>query len=177
MALVWTVLFFVAAELLLWSGGAKVLQPSATIEALRTTRLPSGAAAVRALGGLEILTGAVCLFRPSAGSALALTALYLAFAGFVLTRLAASERSSSSCGCFGAAEAPASWLHVGANLVAAAAGVGVAVGAPRAAVAVAAETPFGGVPFVVGLATAAYLAGLVLTLLPAAFGAYRRPEP
>jgi hypothetical protein len=175
LALVWTVLFFVAAELLLWSGGAKLLRPRSTVQALRATRLPAGPLAVRLLGAVEILAGGICLIRPSTASALALSGLYLGFAGFVLLALAAEQRPPS-CGCFGTSDSPPSWLHVVADLVAAAAGFAV-LGAPRVVLDVAARTPFLGVPFVVGLGLAAYLAALTLTTLPTMYFSYRGREP
>lgn len=174
MALVWTVLFFVAAALLLWSGGAKLLRPRSTVQALRATRLPAGPLTVRLLGAVEVLAGGICLTRPSTASALVLSGLYLGFAGFVLVALAAEQRPTS-CGCFGSDDSPPSWLHVTANLVAAAAGFAV-LGAPRAVLDVAAGTPFFGVPFVVGLGLAAYLAALTLTTLPRLFFSYRGRE-
>jgi methylamine utilization protein MauE len=174
LALVWTVPFFVAAELLLWSGGAKLLRPESTVHALRAAHLPAGAPAVRLLGAAEILAGGICLVRPSAASALVLSGLYVGFAGFVLLALAAEQRPSS-CGCFGTTDTPPSWLHVAADLLAAVAGLAV-LGTPRAVLDVAAGTPFLGIPFAVGLGLAAYLAALTLTTLPTLFFSYRGRE-
>jgi hypothetical protein len=172
--LVWSALFLVAAELLLWSGGVKLLRPQPTVQALRAIRVPASVPSVRLLGAAEVATGALCLVRPSAASSLLLSGLYLGFGGFLLAALA-SEQRPASCGCFGSSDAPLSWLHVSVDLIAAAAGLAVLT-APRGVLDVATGTPLFGVPFVVGLGLAAYLTELAITTLPAMFFSYRGRE-
>ena len=126
------------------------------------------------MGAAEVATGAICLVRPSAASALLLSGAYLGFSGFVLAALRA-DQPPTSCGCFGSADAPLSWLHVSVDLIAAAAGLAVLT-APRGVLDVATGTPLFGVPFVVGLGLAAYLTELAITTLPAMFFSYRGRE-
>jgi hypothetical protein len=174
LAPVWSVLFFVAAELLLWSGGAKLLRPESTIQALRATRLPAGGLAVRLLGAVEVAAGVLCLAHPSTASEVLLSILYLGFSGFILLSLAAEIRPSS-CGCFGSSNAPPSWLHVAVDLLAAVSGFAVLTN-PRELLDVARHTPFAGVPFLAGLVLAAYLTELVISTLPGLFFSYRGRE-
>ena len=69
---------------------------------------------IRVLGAVEIGAGVVALLVGS-GAALFVAALYLLLAAVALTlRLRAP---STPCGCLGAASAPASWMHVGLNVV------------------------------------------------------------
>jgi hypothetical protein len=169
----WSVVFLVAAELLVWSGVAKLLRPEATVAALRALRLPAGRWWARTLGTVELATGVLCLAVPSRVLALLLSGLYLAFAGFIVGSLTGVIRTTD-CGCFGSGGSPPSWLHLGMNLVAAAAGFGVAFMPPMPDPArFVAATPIQGAVLVVGLATAGYLAVMVATKLPDLASSFR----
>ena len=162
-----------AAELLVWSGVAKVLRPEATVTALRALRLPAGSSWARASGAVELITGSLCFAVPSRPLALVVSALYLAFAGFVLASLTGVIRTSD-CGCFGSRGSPPSWLHVGMNLTAAAAAARVALMTkPPGLVGFVRDAPGSGMVLLVGLATAGYLSVLVATKLPHLASSYR----
>lgn len=119
----WT---FIAATLLVVSGGAKIADPAPTRGALELARLPSAHPIVVSLGIAEILAGlsAVALGGLAAWP---MAALYLGFAGFVGYALRA-DLPIQSCGCFGRVDTPPSRIHVTFNLAAASAASGIALG-------------------------------------------------
>ena len=161
-----SVVFFLAAELLVWSGAAKLLRPEPSLDFLRVARLPSRRPAARTLGAVELAVGAACLLAPTPTSAALLAALYVGFAA-VLAAALTGVVAVSSCGCFGAKETPPSRLHLATNVLGAAAGVALTVGPRlRGLLGVAASTPFRGLPVVVGLAAAGWLTVLAMTTLP-----------
>jgi hypothetical protein len=125
------------AALLALAGAQKVLDPTMTVGALRSLRLPAsptfvrlGAAAELALGVLAIGVGGALTWSLVAAS-------YLAFAVFVVTALRRGTMIGS-CGCFGREDTPPHWSHVALNLVLAGVAIalaGQADGAPFDAVA------------------------------------------
>lgn len=99
----------VGSVLLLVAGVGKVHRPAGTVRALRTQGLPAPAAAVRALGVLEVAVALLGLTgsRP----AIVVTAVaYAGFTGFVLLALL-RRRPLSSCGCFGEPDLPPTAAH------------------------------------------------------------------
>jgi Methylamine utilisation protein MauE len=165
--------FFVAASLLVLGGLAKVRRPAPASRALAAARLPNAWWQVRALGALEATFGTWALVAPGATSALAVAALYLAFAVF-LGVLIAAHVPAASCGCAGAADVPPSILHVSLNLVAVGTAVAAAASPPPSIGAFLAEQPLAGVPLVIGMATAWYAAYLAVGPLPVLLGEVRR---
>ena len=165
---------FLAAGLLLAAGAAKLMQPGATAQALLDAGMPGSRSAARVVGGTEIAVGIWALARPSAGGALALGVLYLAFAAF-LAYVLRVHPDAGSCGCAGPTRVPPNRLHLALNMIAAAAGISLAVagGAPGV---VAWLTTLGpaAVPAALGLGLAGWLAVVAVTLAP---GAYRAWEP
>lgn len=118
--------FLVSAALLVVSGIAKMADPVPTMGALRAARLPHRKLTAVALGGLEVaVAGYAIAFGGVA--VLGVAALYLVFTVFVVVALRLGL-PLSSCGCFGKADTPPTWLHVGYNSVAAVAAVAATAG-------------------------------------------------
>jgi hypothetical protein len=122
-----------------------------------------------ALGELTI--GGLALVRPSPATALVVALTYAGFAG--LSSLLAKGREA--CGCFGEADAPASFVQVllnglfaGCALLSALAGVHGLGWILRLGAADA-------VTLVVGITAAAYASVVVYTRLPAAWSAWSAP--
>lgn len=157
--------FGIAAALLAAAGAAKVVDPSMTAGALRASGLRIGAGPVRLAAAAELGLGAAALAVQSALLAVAVAASYFAFAAFVLRALRL-DKPVGTCGCFGKADTPPSFVHVGVNLglggIAAAVGSAGGVDLP----AVIADQPWLGVPFVAWMGLGIALAFLALTALP-----------
>ena len=169
-------LSFVAAGTLVVSGAAKWRSPHVADEALRSAGLPGGPTVVRAIGVVEIVAGVWHLAAPSQASSLALAVLYVGLAAFVV-RLLTAGTASRSCGCFGRAEAPPSWLHVGVDLSAAGCALAVIGAGHHVQGVVRSIGGLGvapGVGFAIGLAAAVYVLVAMVELLPSAFGSFRR---
>ncbi len=102
-----------AFALLAIAGAPKVLDPFDTLRAVRATapRLRIRHHWIRAFGALETVLGVLGLLTGHR-VLLALAALsYLGFTAFVVVALRRST-PLSSCGCFGKADTPPTWLHV-----------------------------------------------------------------
>jgi hypothetical protein len=165
-----------ASVLLAFAGLAKVRSPRSTVQAMRAAGLAAPPWAGRTLGLFELAAALWCLLSGSRFSCALVALAYLAFAAFSARLLRAADGSGSSCGCFGQAEAPASSVHIGLNLV-----LGLA------AVLAVADPPGGpahlfdrGVPEGVALAMfvalGAWASYLALTLLPELLLAARGAE-
>lgn len=118
------------AWLVVVAGLNKVWRPGPTARAVNVvlgsfaSRSPVGHVATRAFGVLEIAVGTGTLASSAPAWTWALSALYAAFACFVVAALT-SGAPLRSCGCFGVTDRPPSAVHVA--LDAAVAGFGVAV--------------------------------------------------
>ncbi len=118
----------IGALLLVLSGSAKILGPEPTRGALAAVGLPSGRSAVMVLGVIEVAVGATAALTASRLAVVAMTMLYVGFAGFVAVALA-RDVPVQSCGCFGKEDTPPSIAHLVVNgAIAAAAGWSVASG-------------------------------------------------
>ncbi len=151
--------------LLMLAGVYKLQDPAPTAGALRGAGLPGSVVIVRGLALLEIGAGAAWLVFGGVWSALAVGALYLGFAGFVLVALW-RDLPIASCGCLGSTDTPPSWIHVIAN----SSGAGFLIWA-----AVDPIGPLGGlvdeawsivVPYLLFVASAVYLLYALLAVLP-----------
>lgn len=108
--------FTAAALLVIAAGVTKVRDPFPTHRALRQARWPSTPSAVRLLALVEIVVGVAAL-TTAGGAAAALAVLYAAFTVFVLLALV-RRLPLSSCGCFGHADQPPSFVHVAIDVAA-----------------------------------------------------------
>lgn len=117
----------VAAAVLAYAGGAKVLDPTMTVGALRVMGLPSsrslvrlGATAELALGVSAVVVGTAVLWWLVAAS-------YLGFTAFVVAALV-SGRPIGTCGCFGRDDTPPAWWHAALTALAAVVAAAYAAG-------------------------------------------------
>jgi len=168
--------FFAAALLLAVSGWTKLWQPGSAAGALRAAGLPSSDRAARLLGAVEGAVGVGCLLASGRELSVALAALYLGFAGFLVALLRSPDRPRS-CGCVGATDAPPTRLHLVLDLGAALAGLASAARPLPGLPPYAAGLGLGGVPFVIGVALCAYLLHLVVAYLPAVMRRSPRLSP
>ena len=169
----WTGPYLAAALLLVAAGLAKLRRPAGTAIALRRAGLPVPEWVVRAGAGAEVAAG--CWAFTSARLAAGAVALsYLGFAGFVALAL---RRGSpvSSCGCFGKADSPPTVTHAALNLAAAATAGWAALHAHPGAITVLRRQPLAGIPLVLLIGAAVYLAYLVMGDLPKTLAAGGAP--
>ena len=133
----------VAAVLLALAGAQKLLDPTNTVGALVALGLPSVPGLVRAGAALELVIGvaAIAVGGPVVWGAVA--ASYLLFSAFVAFALA-RKTPLASCGCFGRADTPPSWLHIVVNDVWTAAAIAAAIALDRAPLDELADHPTAG---------------------------------
>lgn len=164
---------YAAAALLALAGVGKLTRPAATRVALRQAGLPSQAAAVRALGAVEIAIGLAAIAVGGPVAAAAVAASYAGFAWFA-RRLDRASRGTADCGCFGARSAPVGPVHVGVNLVVTAV-VAAAVAWPVDGIASTLEgAAWAGLPFLALTALLTWMLSVSLTALPAALAAAKQ---
>jgi len=166
---------FAAALLVAMAGAAKLLRPDPTRVALRTAGLPSAPWTARVLGVGELALAVVALVVAGRLGAGLVGVAYLGFAGFAALLLHRS-RGRASCGCFGGDDAPVTRLHVGLNLLLAAAVVPALIDPTGPIWEVADDTPWAGVPFLALVVVLTWLLLVALTVLPAVL-ASARPAP
>jgi hypothetical protein len=161
----WAGPFLVAALLLVAAGALKVVDPVNTTGALRKAGLPVPAIAVRIGGGIEVVVGvaAIATGGPIAAGLVALS--YALFTAFVVVALV-RHLPIGSCGCFGKVDTPPSLIHVVLNVGAIVSATAVALGSGGGIGEVLADQDLLGLPFLLLVATATYLAVLALTTLP-----------
>jgi hypothetical protein len=154
--------FLAACALLVWSGISKLRAPRATRDAAAALGLPATPVAVRTLGVVEVSAGvAGALFGGYAALGAAIIYLALTVAAVRLLRRA----PATPCGCLGASEAPVSVAHVAVNVGAVVVSVAAAFdGSPIARIP---DLPLAGLPFVVLVLCATWLATLTIDALPA----------
>jgi hypothetical protein len=164
--------FLLAAALLAAAGAVKVLRPRPTAQALLDAGLPASDGAARGLGLIEVATGGWALLSGSPASALALGAVYLAFAGFLAYVLHAHP-DADSCGCAGAKAVPPSRLHLALNLLAAAVGIAYALAGGGSGIGWLTELGIWSIVAAGGLVVAGWLAVVLVTEVPDAWQAWR----
>ena len=148
-----TTLLQVVALVVVAGGVAKLVRPAAFAELLATLGLPGGELAARATGVVEVVLGLAVFVTGARWSAALLAVAYLVFAGTVVL---ARRKGAASCGCFGAADAPPSSVHVGTNLVSAGVAAAAAVVGAESLSATLAGQPAAGVPYLVAVCVAVY---------------------
>ena len=157
--------FFLVAALLVASGARKLSDPAPTAGALRAARLPSSNLAVVALAIAEIGAGGAAVLAGSSVAAFAVAAVYLAFAVFVLFALRL-KTPLASCGCFGRADTPPTWIHLNFNLVAAAGALTLATKGTLGLPMLLADQPMLGIPYATFLALGVFCLYLLLSEVP-----------
>lgn len=151
-----------AAGLVLLAGVAKLRRPDATSEALALTRVPTGAGWIRVLGTGEILLALTVL---ALGGPVAFGVLALAYLAFVVVA-ERQRRAGRGCGCFGDATTRVGPLHLGVNVVAAAAAGVAAWQAGPGLPGILPPDPVGAATTLGLLVLTVVLAQLTLTALP-----------
>lgn len=143
----------VVAVVVIASGAAKLVDPTAFADLLATMRVGSEPAlrtrVARTTGVFELGLGTWVIVS---GGPLAAAVLGLAYVGFVVAAERARRLGATSCGCFGSVSAPPSLLHVAVNaasvIVCAAA---AALGANDDLLTVLSDQPLAGVPYLAAL--------------------------
>ena len=154
--------FLASALLLVVAGAGKLRDPMPLVRALRSARLPSAVALVRAAAAAEVVVGAAAVLVGGRTTAVPVALSYALFAAFVLLARARGG-VLASCGCFGRADTPPTASHV----VVTAAFAAVATGAAVWPLAPLPDLPVTVVPLLlVAAATVAVPAYLLLALLP-----------
>lgn len=155
--------FFIAAALLVISGGSKLIDPAPTRGALAAANLPSGAWTAPLLGVVEILAG-IGGTALGGWASLAVGIVYLGFAGFVAVALL-RRLPIQSCGCFGRTDTPPTWGHMAFNLVSAGAAGAVAVTGVVPLDTLAGQ-PLAALPYLGFVALGVWIVYLLLAELP-----------
>src|SRR5829696_6650540 len=161
----WAGPFLVAALLLTAAGALKAWDPTNTVGALRKAGVPAAPGLVRAGGVVEVVIGAAAIVTGAPVAAALVALSYALFTAFVLYALV-RHLPIGSCGCFGKVDTPPSAVHIVLNLGAIVVATAVAVRGGGGVGDVLADQELLGLPFLLFVATATYLAFLALTLLP-----------
>ncbi|HEX5722628.1 MAG TPA: MauE/DoxX family redox-associated membrane protein [Acidimicrobiia bacterium] len=157
--------FFLVAALLVWSGIRKFADPEPTSGALRAAGLPFSRLSVLVLASIEVGVGAMALLFSGRVYPWAVAVVYAGFAGFV--GLAMSRRLPiASCGCFGKADTPPTWIHLVINLAAVGGSIAYATAGGPSLPSVLGEQPLGGLAYAGFLGIGVYCLYLLLSELP-----------
>ncbi len=156
--------FLIVCAILGLGGVAKVAAPHPARQAVRALGLNVPLSALRFLGLAEIVLAVTAAYFGGVALPATVGVAYLAFAGFVVLMLR-TERGTS-CGCFGRAGTPPTWLHVALNVCFAAAALS-ATGIDSLRTTLS-DQPAGGLPLLGLVALGSYLAFLAFTALPEA---------
>lgn len=155
----------VLAGLLVLAGAQKLLDPTMTVGALRSLRLPASSALVRLGSGAELAIGAAAI---SVGGALLwwlIAVSYAAFGVFIVAALR-SGTMIGSCGCFGREETPPHWLHLVTDVALAGAAAAVAATSPGAPTEAIADHPLPGAAVLALAGVGLYLLYALLVEVP-----------
>jgi hypothetical protein len=161
----WAGPFLVVALLLALAGALKAYDPTTTTGGLRRAGLAVPPVAVRIGGATEVAVGVAAIFTGSPVAAALVAISYVLFTVFVLFALA-RHIPIGSCGCFGKVDTPPSLVHVALNIGAIVTATAVVLGSGGGIGDVLADQELLGLPFLLLVATATYLAYLSLTVLP-----------
>jgi hypothetical protein len=146
--------FQILAAVIAVGGLTKVAAPDPFATTLRALQLPGGRTAARVSGVAEVVIGVGAIVVGGRAAALVVAATYAVFA---LVVVAARRAGAESCGCFGAAAAPPSTVHVVVNATSAAIALMAAVEGPVGLVDVLAEQPLAGIPYLMTIAVGVWL--------------------
>ena len=178
-------LFLAASALLVVAGVAKAVRPDDTARAVaRLASRPYGRRwrlLVRAGAVAEAMLGLAALGAPRPATAALVATSYALFSSVVvLARVRGGPLAT--CGCFGQPDTPPTVVHLGLDLVFAAAAVVLAVSAPTGGTlgSEMAAQPGAGLPLAFVTVVAAWLSVLAMSALGGLQGArrlVRNPEP
>jgi hypothetical protein len=149
-----TGVFQILALVIAVGGVAKIVAPAAFATTLRSLRIPGGTTLARVSGLVEVALGVGAVLL---GGRVAAALVAAAYAVFTVVVVAARRAGAASCGCFGAVAAPPSTLHVVVNGASAVLALLAAIAGPPALADVLADQPLAGIPYLVALATGAWL--------------------
>ncbi len=153
-------------------GAMKIADPGATQGMLRALGMPAAPWLARGVGLLELATGLAAALLGGRVASAAVAGLYLVFAA-VAWRLVRGGQASS-CGCFGRLSAPATRVHVTADLTAGAVAAGAAVAAAPGLAGLDAGGPLQQVTLLALVAVGTWLGVAIHTVLPATLVSARR---
>jgi hypothetical protein len=165
--------YLIGCVLLIGAGASKANRPDDTARALAPLVPPRLRPVlrfrllrnlVRLLAAVEVGAGALGLLLPRPLTAGLVGASYVAFAG-VIAYARSQGGALASCGCFGTPDTPATYLHVGIDLVIGGAAIATAVQAPTSGwvMAVLGHQPLHGVPLAALTAVGAGVTYLTLS--------------
>jgi hypothetical protein len=162
----------VICALLVIAGGHKLLVPRGARESLALIGVSAPKSAVRVLGAGEAALGVAAAVGPAVLTGTLVAVFYAVFSGFVVLLLVRNP-GAADCGCFGAGEHTAGWLHVVLNALACGiAGASAVVGAHGLAWIVD-GSPLIVPSLIIGMLAATYAAYLAYTVVPQAWSSYR----
>ena len=154
--------FQIVSVVIVASGVAKIVAPDGFATLLRTLGLPSRRMLAVLAGMVEVVLGTAALLLGGVVVALLVAAAYATFAVVVLL---ARRSGAEDCGCFGAASAPPSRVHVAVNLLSAAGAAGTAATGEVPWIGeVLADQPLLGLPYLIAVAVGAWLVVAVDTV-------------
>jgi hypothetical protein len=164
--------FYLAAGLLVVTGLSKLRHPGPAARAMYAAGIGGSDAAARALGGVELVVGALALLRPAPAVTLALAGMYAAFAAF-LAVMKWRRPDAASCGCAGSRDVPPNLVHLSLDVVGAGLGVAAAVGGVPGIATYIGGLGLGALPVLASLAATGVVVAAVATELPQALASYR----
>jgi hypothetical protein len=162
--------FAVAAVVLCVAAVAKLRAPEQAAAALAATGLPDSVHLIRLFAVGEFALGAWGAVAPSRPIAIAMAALYAAFAAFTIVL----SRRGASCGCFGVSEVSASPLQAAISAALSLVCVWVAIDAAHGVSWILDRPPLEALVLGLGIATAVFGTVVAYTELPAAWSAWSR---
>jgi hypothetical protein len=163
----YTPIVFVGAALLIVGGVSKLREPLGPMESLSQVFRPVGSRTIRAIGVGEVGLGLAELIHPTSSICVAVAAVYLAFALYVMYRLVA--RLPGGCGCLGSPDMPPNWLHVGVNVFLGGAAMLGLHQPPSSLLSVLLHSPVVGVILLLSVPALTFAVGRIVTLLPVVF--------
>ena len=147
--------FHIVSVVIVASGVAKIVSPDGFAALLRSLGLPHRRSLAVLAGVVEVVLGTAALLI---GGIVLAALVALAYATFAVVVLLARRSGAEDCGCFGARSAPPSALHAVVNLVSASVAAAIALTGDVPWIGeVLADQPALGVPYLIALATGAWL--------------------
>jgi len=154
--------YLMVCVILALAGLAKVASPRPAREAIAALGVRVPLLVIRVLGTAEIALAIAAALKGGEILPSLVGMAYVAFAGFVVIMLTRGD--AVSCGCFGSASTPPSWLHVTLNIVSATAAFG-ASGIDGLATTIEHQAG-AGIPLLGFVLVGSYLLFILLTVLP-----------